>query len=895
MRRGSYRGTLNLTWRTFAGCLVLDTDASELVPGTLSEAINVDCLEEVIKKRLGKAVFYTAPAGAGAVVAIGAKYPADGSAPTVLYARGTLGGGGTPKLFKANTEIGNLEASSSGYYDLIQFRDRMYVAPCRGVTVGLQKLNATLDAISAVTALAEPPSGEGSGQWITVESPVIETFDAAAGWTAVNGPQAGASPIAAANNNTFHKEGVACLQVDANAATDEGSYIYKAFSSANPDLSQMQELVLWVRGNGAGIQFQVVIYKNGQVPGTHTPVWDAFPISAINTAEEWEQVRIPLAGIPATERTASPGLAIRFLDNATVAYPVNLCFDHLQPQSGMEAGRYRYFYAYYDSVNDKESKPSDARIVDTGKAQEGAEVGQPDRDVPFKQLFGAVATNVNEPNADQIRLYRYLEGGPLERPRLLQTLPHGPGASTVAAGLPVAAGDLTINVTSATALLGLDSTGYILVGTEVMQVTAKAVNVLTVVRGQLGTTPKAHVAGTDIVRLRTWTDTKSTGQLAIDDTREMVKGTRTVPLAVSWALVNNRLLALDGQTAKLLLSAYNKPEEFIPDADTNRHPDAAGEIGLPGGDQGLGIRVVEWNGMAVVFTDRGVYTLQGTQWPSLRQDVPITDPFKYRKRADVGLDARGAVAVTNQAIYFLSHDGARVLLPSRVEGEFECFLISEGVGSEFRKTRPGFRKYTTAGVDERGRIHFSYAYGFAAAPDRALIFDPRADKALQRGSQPQRSGWTHYKNWGHTAYYRLKHGAGHFGQLLGGHPTSGKVFLLHLDSTGVELQADEGGPIAWSFVTPVADPFPARDAAASLAFAEFAPASGETITFRILLDRAAREHSVSKSLGTDSSRLIPVEARLPASVVGHYLQLGVGGVQSVPMTVHACGLAVTPR
>jgi hypothetical protein len=857
---------------------VLDVDASELPEGFLSECVNADPDGEVCRKRLGRAVAYTAPSGAGAVVAIGAKYPTDGGAPTILYARNNLAGG-AGNLFKANTLIGALANSNDGYYELLPFRNEVYVGATYG---GLQKLNAALTAITAVSILIAPPFPMVIG----IDQAPIETFDSGA-WTAVNAPQAGGTAVATAYRNTFHREGSNMLEVTAAAATAEGSYAHRTFGAV-VDMSSLSALILWVRGNAAGLQYQVGIYRDGATPGTTAVDWDCFPIYSIGVANEWEQVRVPLAGVQTSERQAVPGLAIRYLDDAGTGYGTAplLFFDDLKGQGQMTPGRYRYFTTFYDSTTDRESAPATPTVIDLAE--------------PFKSVTGAVLGNTAATAANRIRLYRYREEGPLARPRLIQELTHSPLQTTVTAGMPVAAGDAIINVTSSA---GWAINDYAQINAEVVKVTNVGAGQLTVTRAQLGTLAGAHAALTDVARVFVWTDTKSDGQMVIDDAAELIQGTRLVPLARCWAVVNHRLLAgniYDGanyQPYRLMLSTFNKPEEFIQGDQPDDHPNAGGFIDLPGGDRGEIRRIVEWNGMAVVFTDRSIYTLEGTQWPSQRADLPeVVDPFRFRKRADVGLDARGAVAVTNQAVYFLAHDGIRVLLPGQ-SGSFACFLISEPVNrSRLESIRAGYRHLTVLGVDERGRIHVSYVYGASSTtPDQALIFDPRRKDALSRGENPNRPGWTEYTNWGYTALYRLKHGGGHHGQLLGGHPSNGKVLYLHRDSTNTKLEADEGLAISWGFLGPTAEPYPSRDARAALVFGEFAPQPGQTVTFRVVQDRGAAEHSVSKSLGTDPRRLVPLEARLPADVYGHYLQAGVSGVQSVAMTVHSCGLAVTPR
>ena len=81
-------------------------------------------------------------------------------------------------------------------------------------------------------------------------------------------------------------------------------------------------------------------------------------------------------------------------------------------------------------------------------------------------------------------------------------------ASTVNEGSTFTDSDTTLTVTSA-ATLGVQNNSYILIDSEILQVTSIATNNLTVTRGALGTTAAAHTDGS-AVTLQTVTSNKTT-------------------------------------------------------------------------------------------------------------------------------------------------------------------------------------------------------------------------------------------------------------------------------------------------------------------------------------------------------------------------------------------------
>lgn len=394
----------------------------------------------------------------------------------------------------------------------------------------------------------------------------------------------------------------------------------------------------------------------------------------------------------------------------------------------------------------------------------------------------------------------------------------------------------------------------------------------------------------------TLVDVKSDGSISLDDTPELVSGKIVPPLASAYAAVNGRLLAGNVVLTsarypyRIYVSQLDFPENFAATLQTGAEvndPTVPGWFDLSEKDTIR--RIVEFDGMAVIFCDRSIWTLQGSGW----------DDFNVQKRADVGLDARWAVVPWERLIFFLAADGIRVLAPNRSNaGLFETWPISEPVNSKLRAIPPAQRTNACMGVDELGRLHCSITRSGQTVNDAAVVFDPRQMGALDQGYDLQRPGWTYYTGWGASLFAHLKRGGGDAGQLLAADPTTAKLRYLQRDGSDADLMTDDGSAIAWSWTSRVLDAGPGAKLAWSYVDTQWDAQPSVTVTATPLLDGAAGTDTKTLTLPTTSSGYVSPTGQPPRFAAGtraHRVALQLSGSHSVSMKLRAVMLGLFRR
>lgn len=411
-----------------------------------------------------------------------------------------------------------------------------------------------------------------------------------------------------------------------------------------------------------------------------------------------------------------------------------------------------------------------------------------------------------------------------------------------------------------------------------------------------GTFRAARLVATVTNTTQTYLDTTDDGQLALNNTAELVSGKLDPPLASTYAIVNNRMLAanvtLSGTVYpyRVYVSQLDFPENFGSQrqtAQTTFDPTVPGWFDLPERDPI--VRIVEFDGMAILFCARSIWTLQGSGW----------DDFVVRKRADVGLDARWAVVVWERWIFFLANDGLRVLAPNRSFTQlFETWRVSEPVDSRFRAIPYGNRKDCALGVDELGRVHCALVRAGQTVSDAALVFDPRRPGALEPVYNPWRPGWTYYTNWGASLFLPLKRGGGDAGQLLAGDPTANAALrYLQRDGTDTDLYTDDGAAIAWAWQSRITDAGPGAKLAFSYLDSQWDAQPNATVTVTPVQDGSQGADTKTLTLpATASGYVVPTHLpRFAPGTRGQRIGVRLSGSHGVPMRARTLSLGVFRR
>lgn len=393
-----------------------------------------------------------------------------------------------------------------------------------------------------------------------------------------------------------------------------------------------------------------------------------------------------------------------------------------------------------------------------------------------------------------------------------------------------------------------------------------------------------------------WTDKLTDGALAIQAAQgaapELDLQRTSAPKASTWAVVNNRILA-----GNVTVGSTNYPYRvwvsYYGDAfawsasETPDDPSSAGWFDIPEKDPI--VRIVDYQGVAIIFTTRSVWTLTGSGFAD----------FNVTKRGAFGLLNREAVVVAAGIIYFLSGDGVRVMYPhSAVPGEYECRLISEPIAGRIAAMSNSEISTAALGQDERGRILVSVA-------SNAYVFDPRIPGAMQGGTQLLRPGWSYHTGIGCAIYTQMRRGGSasgwtDAGQLLGG----GANVFLHLlkvksifrTRNNAALRDDASTAITWYWTSPAVLAEAMFRVVAQWVTGVFTAAANQTVTAEVLDQTGTATGSATLSLGSGSSGFAePTAQRYGPSAHGKTLRLKLSGTHSVAMSIRQAILGVFQR
>ncbi len=391
----------------------------------------------------------------------------------------------------------------------------------------------------------------------------------------------------------------------------------------------------------------------------------------------------------------------------------------------------------------------------------------------------------------------------------------------------------------------------------------------------------------------THTDTWTDAEIARFNTRRMIAYKMSPPLAKTYSVVNGRIFAGNctvGGTHypwRVYVSRLGRVEQFSY-AETPDDPTTAGWFDLPIRDTIR--RIVEYDGTAVIFCDTTVWSVEGSGW----------DDWTVRLRASVGLAGRNAVLAWSDVIFFLSDDGFRVIAPAKgAAGEWDTWLISEPANSVLRRLPPGKLARACVGMDERQRLHLSYARVGDSENTRSLVFDPQRAGALTPGANPKRRGWSLYTNWGFSCFHQLRRGVvgtgwEDNGQLIAGSETTAVIHYLHRSKADALLETDDGSAVTWYWQSRRENAGSGRRAAWVYVTAHCEPQSGQTLTVTPYLDGAASANTSTLTLAAASGIDIKTKRTAPA-VQGQLAAIRIGGSHSVAMKVKALGYGFHAR
>jgi hypothetical protein len=408
-------GARQIDWRQFRG-ICPDVDPAELPEHLAADGSNVDFDGETVRKRLGQYPYNEQGMGtSGGVLGLYAYYP-QGATRKLLLAVGTavyadLNADGD--FVDAGEVLASGLTAGAAWADFVQHRQTVYFGNHRW---GLYRWRGSGTA-ALVTNLTAP----GAAPTLSLASTVLEDFETAAGWTSSDG-----SLTAADATDPAPREGSKALRLRAATSAAKGQHLRKAFSAgATVDLSEGEFLELWVYGERLGVQFAVGVYENGQSTAG-PPTWKNFPVFRIGQQrrKRWFQIRIPLASIPPASRTASPGLALRFIDDGGRGFnpDLDLFFDDCRLVGAFTPDLYSYYYTYYDSGTLQESEPSPVGEirVDAGVPVSGLQVG-----VTQTAQLASDGSGV-----DKIRIYRKRKDGVDRLPRLVKEVANATATAT---------------------------------------------------------------------------------------------------------------------------------------------------------------------------------------------------------------------------------------------------------------------------------------------------------------------------------------------------------------------------------------------------------------------------------------------------------------------------------
>jgi hypothetical protein len=908
----SLYGAEPILFSRFAG-FCPDVDPAELEPFLAADLCNLDCDGERLTLRRGRTQYNNVVKnGAGRVLGLWDWYPADGSgmigvmagSDGKVYANLNRDNDFDDDLSAGETLISGLSTSAL-FTDFWSYRGNLYGgngvdAPWKWNGVGIPG-GPSAFALTAITAPVAPAPAS-----ILIE---IENFDSAGGsWTA--GPSS--TNLTIANDTTDFVSGTASTKLEASNHAGQSSY-NKNWSAGTQDLSPYRWLQVRAKGTYGKIGFKVVPRDDDSVFN-----YDLFPTLFTVRSTDWQTFYVPLDVIPPSKRTASAKLAVQWIARSTrYGFPQDLWLDRCVPLVDLPPDRYSYYTSYYNGTSKTESSPSPAAVLTLTDWVSGI----------VTAVTGSTNTAVTK-----IFLYRTRDTGPFRVP-----LKVGEVNNVGVVTLSGAHNSSTATITPSS-VAGFANGDVIRIDSEYIKIGVVGVSTFTgCTRGWYSSTAASHTDTTPLYL--TFFDARDDGAVLVaqalgtggtdgTDGQEMRSSLIVAPIAQTYCLANDRLFAgnvIVGGVADpyaVYVSRQAFPEEF---ASLQRpgDPTVGGWFRLETKDPIK--RLIEFDGQVLIFTDRSVWTVEGTGF----------DDFVVAKRADVGLVAREAVCVSGRLVYFLSGDGFRVLAPnSGADRPFDTWLISEPVRSRLQAVPQSSRSKAACGVDDLGRVHLTlpattalglaitttgqltatvasisgirvgdilqieseYLYvsgmtslqltvqrgwgGSTAATHlvatpvlnlASLVFDPRQG-GLSPGLNPKRPGWTYYAGASFSCARTTKNGAGgQSGGMLCGDPVQGYLWRVGIDAAGADLVPETNG-IPWFWVSAAVDSGPGQQRAVPYLQAEFGPSGAQRVRLELLLDEvelaASRYVVVSPVTGT-----LLAEARQPASARAKRLQV----------------------
>lgn len=858
-------GAKELAYSRFGGGLVLDVDPTEIALDQASDLQNVDLRGNALDVRRGRVQLNSSAPTANKVNGAHIYYPRDGSTRSFIVQANTDIYEGTSTTLTAET----LTLTGGVPYDFLSWREFVYGGSSVDAMYRRSSAGAWT-ALALITPPIAPPVANYSPVLESFDDDTEHASDTTAGWVYTDAANTDIALVTddkregtaasafvwstGAKGDSFTKRWSSALRVDLSYAEDfvcwyqstkagatfqigiipnqpitdytggGGGFTATQLNGAiangtdtaitldstagylKNDVVRIESellLITAVASNGTGLT--VVRGYGGTSGASHAdnlPVYQsvnfaAFPETKTVDTDAWTPIRISLANLPPERRTASMGLGIKFLTPGKSGFPVTVTLDQglargpLITATDLTSVEFEYYATFQNTSTSEESNPSPVAVV---------KIEDPPPTYGAKVTVAASGTS----GVDVRRVWRYRRRGGFDRARLVGTMPNAATAINGSAlSVNTYATSFVVDSTagmSAGCVLTIDSEELLVRTVDSDGVT------LTVSRAFNATTAATH-ADNAPVTTSYFVDFRSDGEIRLADPEELTEGRMLPPLATTYAIINNRMLA-GGATIsgtkypwRLYLSRLNFPEQFSSIIEPDFSPTVGGYVDLPGREHIL--RIVEFDGSALIFCDRAIYELTGSGWSN------DADGFALRKRCSVGLDARWAVVVWERLVFFLAEDGVRVLNPGggAHEGSFDTWVVSEPVDSRLRAIPSTYRNLSAMGIDERGRLHVSIVRSGQTVPDAALVFDPYLpDAQLQQGYQPARRGWLYYTNWGFSCFVKLKRGGGDAGQLLGGDASTCKLHYLQRSSADAELTTDDGSAISWSWQSRAEDP-----------------------------------------------------------------------------------------
>lgn len=781
-------GAVPLAFEKFGGGLVLDVDPTEIALDQAAAAVNVDFTGDTLRKRLGRVSYNAVVAGTNGVLGLHRYYARDQASKRFLAAlKLSAGGSGIYEDATPATFVSAVVLSGQGPVDFVGWKERVYAGngtdPLQGRTGA-----GVWAAVTLLGTPATPVLGLARSLVEDFEDNGTHAEDPAQGWVTEG------AALTPANDTTVAREGATDLRLNMTGATALNGYVHKTWAGGTDVQTALTGNVtnvatVWPVGSVAGL-------ANGDYVQCEAEMVLITGIAALNLTVTRAQGGTAAAGHGTADKVTKSTLdlsAFRYVSVWYYADSVGLGFTIAAKQNdgAIEWGAFPSWAAGAKETWHRIRVP----LYNVAAADRNRSPGLAIR------FTGRGAT------AYPVKLY--LDEGRPEGPLApdtysyyatfakLETL-HGElvavreGNPSPVATVEVPDSDATLGV-SVTVMGHADTTNYTHIRIYRQHIYASfARPVLVEEIANLGAT------------LHTIIDSQGDDELALSDAPGLVSAKISPPIARTYTACNARLVAAhayidttgDGTADtwypwRLYLSRLGYPEEFGSDSEPT-DPNAPGWLDIANRDHIQ--RVMEFDGSLLVFCDRAIYTLEGSGW----------DDFAFRKRADVGLDARAAVAVLlGRFIVFLATDGVRVLAPNKSQnGLFESWVVSDPVDSLLRAIPVDERPEVAFGVDEVSRLHVSFAAAGGAVNSLGLVFDVRTRGALTPDADPLRRGWTSYTGWGFSCAESLKRGGGDAAQLVVGDVALGRLHYLRRSTADVALETDGAGAVGaeWSAV-----------------------------------------------------------------------------------------------